>query len=219
MDLIEIERINKSYGPTQVLRSVNWKVRAGEQWVIRGASGSGKSTLIHIMAGLDTADSGIIKVDGKNLALLSDQELANYRNQKVGVVFQFHYLLPSLTGLENVFLPARLGQRDIEKLRPRTVELAKKLGITHCLPKYPFQMSGGEQQRVNVLRAISLSPQLLLCDEPTGNLDSQNSHMVIGLIRDLAVESGATLIVVTHDPAMASQFQNQAQMKDGMLLV
>lgn len=219
MEFIQVDQITKSYGQTHILKGINWSVPAQTQWSIQGASGSGKSTLLHLLAGLDRPNTGRISVAGKTLGELSDTQLAEYRNQKVGVIFQFHYLLPSLNGLENILLPSRLGTFDVEAIKKRATFFADKIGLRHCLNKFPYQMSGGEQQRINILRALSLSPQLILCDEPTGNLDSQNSHLVMGLIRELAQEFKSTLIVVTHDSTVAALFPNHGKMRDGQLLV
>jgi ABC-type lipoprotein export system ATPase subunit len=145
---------------------------------------------------------------------MSDDELANFRNSNVGFVFQFHFLLPSMTCRDNILLPARIGGRDTAKVEKDTDELAKILGVTHCLQKFPFEISGGEQQRINIIRALSLRPKILLCDEPTGNLDSKNSEKVSTLLKNLAADFGATLMVVTHDDKVASFFPRKIVIVD-----
>ena len=216
--MIEISNLKKSYKSTEVLKGLGVKVAEGEQCVVRGQSGSGKSTLLHLLAGLDRPDQGDIWVDGANITKLGDGKLAQYRNRVIGVVFQFHYLLSSMTCFDNIILPSRIGQVRLSRIRPFVKEIAKLLGVTHCLDKFPYQISGGEQQRINIVRAISLSPKLILCDEPTGNLDSENSNNVTKILKTLSHELNSTLIVVTHDNEVASQFERVLLMKDGQLL-
>jgi ABC-type lipoprotein export system ATPase subunit len=215
--IVKINNVKKWFGNSPALNGVTLLLNAGEEYVIRGASGSGKSTLLYLLGGLDRPTDGEIIVNGKNLAKLTDQDLADYRNRYVGFVFQFHFLLPSMNCLENILLPARLGEGDISAITKNSLELAKLLKVEHCLTKFPFELSGGEQQRINIIRALSLKPKLLLCDEPTGNLDSENSQKVIQLLRTLAKEFGATLVVVTHDPIIAQNFSQKIYMKDGIL--
>jgi lipoprotein-releasing system ATP-binding protein len=214
---IVINDLHKSYGKTDVLKGLNLSIAQGSQIAIKGASGSGKSTLLYLIGGLDRADKGIISVDEKQINRLDDDSLALYRNSYIGFVFQFHFLLPSMTCLDNVLLSARLGGKDIPTVTSRVVKLAKDLGVEHCMKKYPFELSGGEQQRVNLIRALSLKPKLLLCDEPTGNLDTANSQLVTRLIKELSEEYKATTIVVTHDNNVASQFAQVIHMTDGMI--
>ena len=189
-----------------------------EQYAIVGSSGSGKSTLLYMMGGLERPDTGKVVIDGKNLATLGDGPLAKFRNKSVGFIFQFHFLLPSITNIKNILLPCEIGGGDMTRVKKMTQELAEYLDVAHCLKKFPYQLSGGEQQRINIIRALSMRPQLLLCDEPTGNLDSENSSKVTELLKKLAKEFGATLIVVTHDRAIANSFNNKFVMKDGRLL-
>lgn len=214
---IVINNLKKSYGNTEVLKGLSLKVSPGSQVVIKGSSGSGKSTLLYLLGGLDRADAGQIIVDDFSVGELKDEQLAKYRNSYIGFVFQFHFLLPSMTCLDNILLSARLGAKAISSIKPRVKHLAERLGVSHCLKKYPFQLSGGEQQRVNLIRALSLKPRLLLCDEPTGNLDTANSQIVTQLIKELSHEYEATTIIVTHDDSVASQFSSIINMKDGMI--
>lgn len=215
MSLISVKNVKKYFGNVKALDGVNVNFSAGEQYAIQGSSGSGKSTLLYLLGGLDRPTDGSISVDDQNLSLFNDEQLANYRNQYVGFVFQFHFLLPSMNCRQNILLPSKIGGVNVKGINEKIEGLAETLGVTHCLEKYPFELSGGEQQRVNIIRALSLRPKLLLCDEPTGNLDSENSQKVIFLLRELAREYGSTLIVVTHDIQIASEFNNQIFMKDG----
>jgi len=216
--IIRVHQVEKDYGPTKVLRGVDLTVMPGERLAIRGASGSGKSTLLYLLGGLERTQRGVVEVAGKNLAQLDDESLAQYRNTMVGFVFQFHFLLPSLTALGNILLPARIGPHDVAAVEARARKLAQRLGVSHCLDKWPHQLSGGEQQRINIVRALSLKPSLLLCDEPTGNLDSQNSSKVTELLGELAHEYNSTLIVVTHDDKVASSFERKIVIEDGHIL-
>lgn len=215
--LLTVNQLYKSYGQTKVLNGLNFEIKSKVHTAIRGASGSGKSTLLYLIGGLDVMDSGEIIVDNLKIKNLSDAELGLYRNQKVGFVFQFHYLLPSMNCLNNILLPGRINGADIKKIETEILELASVLGVSHCLEKYPFELSGGEQQRINILRAVSLHPKLILCDEPTGNLDSKNTEIVITLLKTLAEKYNSTLIVVTHDLKVSAQFSGQIYLEDGQI--
>ncbi len=216
--MIKIENVKKFYPKSKALNGVSVVMNEGEEYLIRGSSGSGKSTLLYLLGGLERPTEGRVIVNQKNLGDLTDEELALYRNRYVGFVFQFHFLLSSMNCLDNILLPARLGGVETKEVEKRAMMLADHLQVTHCLSKFPFELSGGEQQRVNIIRALSLKPRLLLCDEPTGNLDSENSKKVIQLLRHLAKEFHSTLVVVTHDTQIAQSFTNQFIMKDGVLL-
>lgn len=218
MSFIQLQQVYKSFGQTQVLRGIDLSIAEKEVVAIRGASGSGKSTLFYLLGGLDRPSKGQVLVNGKNLSQMDEEGLAQYRNSYVGFVFQFHFLLPSMTCEENILLPARIGQRDLETVKLQMTKLAEFLGVSHCLAKSPYEISGGEQQRINIIRALSLRPKLLLCDEPTGNLDSKNSNKVVQLLKDLASEFGATLMVVTHDEKVAAQFQRKIVIEDGQII-
>ena len=216
--IVEIIDVKKIYGKSNAINGISCTLNSNEEYVIRGSSGCGKSTLLYLLGGLDRPSVGKIIVNGFDLNNLNDDELAHYRNQFVGFVFQFHFLLPSMTALDNILLPARLSDGIDTLVKERVLLLAKKLGVDHLLSKFPYELSGGEQQRVNIIRALSLKPKLLLCDEPTGNLDSENSAVVMKLLRELSKENEATLVVVTHDLIIADSFQNQLIMKDGKFL-
>ncbi len=218
MSFIVLSNVEKSFGKTKVLRGLNLNIESKELVAIRGASGSGKSTLLYLLGGLDHPTSGKVLVEGKNLTSMDDEELAQFRNQYVGFVFQFHFLLPSMTCRDNILLPARIGGHDTKRVEKDIDELAQTLGVSHCLTKFPFEISGGEQQRINIIRALSLRPKILLCDEPTGNLDSKNSEKVASLLKSLAAEFGATLLVVTHDDKVASFFPRKIVIEDGQII-
>lgn len=218
MSLIKLTDVKKNYGNQWAVNGVSLSLELGEQVAIKGASGSGKSTLLYLLGGLEKASSGSIEVDGMYLSKTTDQDLAIYRNQKIGFVFQFHFLLSTLTALDNVKMPIRIAGKKEKEFNSKIEMLAQRLGVEHCLKKFPFQLSGGEQQRISIMRSLILSPPILLCDEPTGNLDSQNSANVIDLLQELARPSKTTLIVVTHDDAVARKFSKQLMMKDGQLI-
>jgi ABC-type lipoprotein export system ATPase subunit len=218
MSFIRLEKVEKNFGKTKVLRGLTFTIQDRELVAIRGASGSGKSTLLYLLGGLDTPTSGSVVIDNQNLTSKSDEELALFRNSTVGFVFQFHFLLPSMTCRDNILLPARIGGKNLEETEKTTRKLADILGVTHCLEKFPFEISGGEQQRVNIIRALSLRPKILLCDEPTGNLDSKNTEKVASLLKNLAQEYGATLLVVTHDDRVASFFPRKIVIEDGQII-
>lgn len=218
MSFIRLENVEKSFGKTKVLRGLNISIEQKELVAIRGASGSGKSTLLYLLGGLDQPTSGKVIINQKNLTNMGDEDLANFRNESVGFVFQFHFLLPSMTCRDNILLPARIGGKDLKRVEEDTIKLSEILGVTHCLAKYPFEISGGEQQRINIIRALSLRPKILLCDEPTGNLDSKNSEKVATLLKNLSADFGATLLVVTHDDKVASFFPRKIVIEDGQII-
>ncbi|MBG59584.1 MAG: lipoprotein-releasing system ATP-binding protein LolD [Halobacteriovoraceae bacterium] len=218
MSFIECTNVQKNFGATKVLRGIDFSLEAREQVALVGASGSGKSTFLYLLGGLDTADEGVVKVNSKELSKLSDQGLANYRNNAVGFIFQFHFLLPSMNCLDNLLLPAKIGNHSIKKTKEHVLELVDRLGVSHCLKKYPYEISGGEQQRINIVRALSLKPSLLLCDEPTGNLDSKNSELVSSTLSELAKDYNSAMIVVTHDNNVASHFPRKIVIEDGRII-
>lgn len=215
--VISVRELKKHYGEAHALDGVSLDLIKGGQYAIRGASGSGKSTLLYLLGGLERPTAGKIFVEGRDLFSLNDEELANYRNSFVGFIFQFHFLLPTLKALDNVLLPARIGGKFTKDLLDRTYDLAKILQVESCLKKFPYQLSGGEQQRINIIRAILLSPKLLLCDEPTGNLDSKNAELVAYLLKKMALDHNITLAVVTHDQNISNKFDNHFFIQDGVL--
>ena len=216
--MIQVSNVNKSFGKHQILRNISIDVESGEQVVLHGASGSGKSTLLYLIGALERADSGTIFIDGQDITRFSDDGLAYFRNTQIGLVFQFHFLLHSMSALDNILLPAQIGNHSIKKVKSFIMELAKFLNITHLLNKYPYELSGGEQQRINLLRAISLKPKTILADEPTGNLDSKNSSLVMDLLQSLCGELSSTLLVVTHDLKMKERFNRKITIEDGQII-
>ena len=215
--MIEIGQLHKSYGTTEVLKGVNGRVSKGDFITIVGASGAGKSTLLHLIAGLDSYNSGSISFDGMSLGNLSKKELNNYRNNHIGLVFQFHNLLPELTALENITLPRWIGGKMDGNATKKAKELMELLGIRHRANHLPNEMSGGEQQRVAIARALINEPELLLADEPTGNLDSANAEAVHDLLVKLNEELGQTIVVVTHSAELAALGKSKWTMVDGKL--
>lgn len=219
---IKLQKVKKSYGSVEVLRGINLQVAARELCVLRGASGSGKSTLLYLLAGLELPSSGKLEVGGRDLSQLSDDALAHYRNKQVGLIFQHHFLLPALTCFKNIWLPLELGGKN--SLNPsidyknEIFDLAQYLGVSHCLQKYPGEISGGEQQRINLIRAVFKRPELLLCDEPTGNLDSKNAEKVMEILLSLSKKFQMTLIVVTHDAQVAKHFPREILICDGLVV-
>ena len=215
--MIEVKELHKSYGTTEVLKGVNGRISKGDFITIVGASGAGKSTLLHLVAGLDSYNSGSISFDGMSLGNLSKKELNDYRNSQIGLVFQFHNLLPELTALENITLPRWISGQMDDSAERKATELLQLLGIEHRAHHLPNEMSGGEQQRVAIARALINEPALLLADEPTGNLDSANAAAVHELLLKLNKELGQTIVVVTHNKELAALGATKWSMTDGKL--
>jgi ABC-type lipoprotein export system ATPase subunit len=216
--MITLTNVLKNYGPTTVLKIDSLQIQKGEHVVVCGRSGSGKSTLMYLIGGLESISSGSIYAMGTKLHAANDDQLSAYRANHVGFVFQFHYLLPTLNVKENILLPFKL--HGFKKYRGDLVlqKLMQTVGIDQLATKFPFELSGGEQQRVSLLRSLIHGPDLILCDEPTGNLDTYHSGVVIKLLRSLATELSSTLIVVTHDLSMASTFPRKIVIEDGRLI-
>ena len=220
MALIEARGLRKTYSgdgvDVRALDGVDLDVGAGESVAIMGPSGSGKSTLLHVLGALDTADEGSVMLDGRNLAGLGRADLADVRRESVGIVFQFFNLVPVLTVLENVSLPAVLDGTSESGARERAESLLAQLGLDEESSKLPAQLSGGEQQRAAIARALINEPAVVLADEPTGNLDRTSGAEVMALLRDVN-ERGQTLVLVTHDPAVAAHARRVVFMRDGKL--
>jgi ABC-type lipoprotein export system ATPase subunit len=214
-DLGRTYRIGKR--SLNVLRGVNLEVSRGDFLALRGASGAGKSTLLHLLGGLDVPDAGEISFAGKNLAKLSAAKLAAFRNFKVGFVFQAYHLLPELTALENVCLPARIARVSVADAAKRGRELLTRVGLGERIEHRPYELSGGEQQRVAIARALINSPELLLADEPTGNLDSKTGGEIIELLKSLRAEKQTTLIIATHDARVAAHAERVIELVDGRI--
>jgi lipoprotein-releasing system ATP-binding protein len=201
----------------EVLRAVNFAVARGDFVAVQGASGAGKSTLLHLLGGLDTPTAGEIWFDGKNLATLSAIELSRFRNRKVGFVFQSYHLLPELDALENVCLPARMARTEAARAETRGRELLKRVGLAERTDHRPYELSGGEQQRVAIARALINDPEVILADEPTGNLDSHTGEEIIELLCALRVERNATLVIATHDAKVAGRAPRIVELVDGQI--
>lgn len=218
--ILHISNLTKTYqsaGRTlTVLDDINFTVAAGSTNAIVGPSGSGKTTLLGLCAGLDRATSGIVELNNIGLGKLSEDQLAQVRNQYIGFIFQNFQLLPTLTALENVMVPLEL--RGEKNIRARALDLLDKVGLSDRGHHYPTQLSGGEQQRVSLARAFSNAPRILFADEPTGNLDAETSEKVVKLIFDLNKEAGTTLVLVTHDLELAAKTQRIIRIKGGKLV-
>jgi putative ABC transport system ATP-binding protein len=222
MTPLVVENVSKQYkqGDRQVnaLNGIDLEVAQGRFLAIMGSSGSGKSTLLYLMAGLATASGGKVIVNGTDLASLNDRELTLFRRRQIGLVFQSFNLIPTLTAEENVSLPLLLEGKNGEAGAKKVTELLQSLGMSHRREHRPDAMSGGEQQRIAIGRALVADPAVILADEPTGNLDSTNSKSVCELLRDLSVIHGKTIVMVTHEPSVAAYAQEVAVLKDGRLI-
>ena len=220
--ILSAKRLVKSYdirgGRLEVLKGLNLNIEKGEAVCIMGASGSGKSTLLHILGTLDHPSIGKVYYKGEDLSRKDHQQLAHFRNQKMGFVFQFHHLLPELTSLENASLPCRIAGETKAEASIKAEALLKDLGLGDRLDHYPSELSGGERQRVAIVRALVRRPEILLADEPSGNLDSQNGKVIQDLFFSMKEEFGLTLVVVTHDPQFAERFPKTYALKDGQFL-
>ncbi|WP_409425563.1 ABC transporter ATP-binding protein [Pseudoalteromonas sp. RW-H-Ap-1] len=220
LNIIQVNGLSKVVstfeGELPILSDISFNVKHGESVAVVGTSGSGKSTLLSLLAGLDTASSGEVVLDGEHLHKLDEEARAALRAAKVGFVFQSFMLVQSLTALENVMLPAELaGESDAKE---QALALLEKVGLSHRVDHYPSQLSGGEQQRVAIARAFVGSPKILFADEPSANLDSKNGHMIESLLFDLNKQNGTTLILVTHDEALAQKCEHIIQIEAGELV-
>jgi len=211
----------KSFGPqgrrVEVLRELELSVARGEMVAVLGESGAGKTTLLHLVGAIETPDSGAILFRGRNIAAANPQERAVYRNRDLGFVFQFHHLLPEFTAAENAMMPLLIRAEDRRRSRSRALALLDELGLRDCAERRPTELSGGEQQRVAIVRAIVGSPALLLADEPTGNLDERNAEAVFALLADLHRRRGMTTLFVTHSARLAGKCSRVLRMEHGSL--
>ena len=216
--MIKAIDIHKSFGTLEVLKGVSLEVKRSEEVSIVGPSGAGKTTLLQILGTLSKMDSGSLLIDGEQVSSLSDNALSDFRNRRIGFVFQFHHLLPEFTALENVMMPALIAGRPKAEAEAHATELLKMMNLAERLTHKPSALSGGEQQRVAIARAIINRPALLLADEPSGNLDSRNREEIHSLFFRLRDELGQTTIIVTHDDSLASMADRKISMRDGIIL-
>ena len=222
MPFVEARGIVKTYNVGQttltVLRDLDLAVEAGEMVGIVGASGVGKSTLLHLLGALDRTDQGTIAIDGTDLTTLADGDVVAFRNRRVGFVFQFHHLLPEFTALENAEMPMRIARLPLAEARPRAQELLARVGLTDRLGHRPGMLSGGEQQRVAVARALVMRPALLLADEPTGDLDESTADSLHGLLREMHRAYGLTSVIATHNMRLAAACDRILRLEGGRLI-
>jgi lipoprotein-releasing system ATP-binding protein len=216
--MIEVKGITKSFGSLQVLKGIDLRIEQGEVVSIVGPSGSGKTTLLQIMGTLDNPDSGSVMIDGKDVTRMKQRELANFRNQNIGFVFQFHQLLPEFTAMENVMIPALIGRQSMKASEVRAKELLEFMGLAERADHKPAELSGGEKQRVAVARALMNTPSVVFADEPSGSLDSQNKAELHRLFFDLRDKFGQTFVIVTHDAELASITDRNIQLRDGLII-
>lgn len=217
--MITCSNIKKQYDGLQVLKGVSLTIEKGELVCIVGPSGAGKSTLLHILGTLDTPDEGDLLLNGKKINGLNSNQLAEIRNKNLGFVFQFHHLLPEFTALENVCIPGFIARRNENEVKERARFLLDLMGLSNRLEHKPNELSGGEQQRVSVARALINNPEILLADEPTGNLDSNNSKELHQLFFDLKAKFNQTFVIVTHNEALAEMADRKLVMKDGLIVL
>ena len=219
--MIEASDVRKTFASgssnIEVLKGIDLSVRKGEVVAIEGPSGSGKSTFLGLLAGFDSPTQGSIKIDGAEITCMSEDQLAILRGRKLGFVFQSYNLIPTLTAEENVLLPMEL-RGDVSRPQLRTGELLAAVGLESRASHYPAQLSGGEQQRVALARAFACSPSLLFADEPTGNLDSATGNLVLQMLLELNRSNGATLVIVTHDPALSRLTDRIIHLRDGRII-
>jgi lipoprotein-releasing system ATP-binding protein len=216
--MLTCKQITKRYGSLEVLKGVDLQISKGEIVSLVGSSGAGKSTLLHILGTLDEADGGQVWLNNVQVNQLKGDELAGFRNRHIGFVFQFHHLLPEFTALENVCIPGWLGVKKKKEVETRAIELLKMLGLSDRMHNKPAELSGGEQQRVAVARALINNPDVIMADEPTGNLDSTHARELHQLFFDLRKQFNQTFLIVTHNEELAAQCDRTVHMKDGRII-
>lgn len=204
------------YPPQRILHDLSFEIKDGEFVSISGRSGSGKSTLLYIISSLDLPTTGSVIIDGVDIAKMTSEEIHRFRNEKIGFIFQFHYLLPELSALENILLPPRNLKKQDEYL-PRAHELLEIMNVKNVTHKLPGQMSGGEQQRVAIARALIMHPKYIFADEPTGNLDSANGEIVMSILKEINKEKGTTICLVTHEPEFSAMANREIYLIDGAI--
>lgn len=216
--MLSARGIYKSFGDLNILKGVDLSVAKGEIVSLVGASGAGKSTLLHIIGTLDQADRGEVHINGTDISRMSSKQLSAFRNKHIGFIFQFHHLLPEFTALENVCIPAFIAKTNRQTAEKRATELLQLLGVDHRATHKPSEMSGGEQQRVAVARALINRPSIVLADEPSGNLDSENAAALHRLFMELRAEMDQTFVIVTHNEELARISDRTVLMKDGLIV-
>lgn len=220
--IIKAEELHKSFTTIKnvklnVLKGISIEIEKEKISVIVGASGAGKSTLLHLLSGLDKPDSGKVFFDGKDIFNYGDEKLSKFRNQNIGFIFQFHHLLPEFTALENTAIPLMIGGKSLTRSVERAKELLNSVGLSKRFDHKPAELSGGEQQRVAVARALANNPKIIFADEPTGNLDSENSEAIHKIIFELRDRLKITFIIVTHNPGLVNLADTVYEMKDGLI--
>jgi lipoprotein-releasing system ATP-binding protein len=216
--MIEAINIHKSFDELHVLKGVNLKVEQGEIVAVVGPSGAGKTTLLQILGTIDNPDQGLVLIEGQDVSHLNEKQQSTFRNLHLGFIFQFHQLLPEFTALENVMIPALIAGKDSKSAAQKAKELLEHLQLSDRLEHKPSELSGGEKQRVAVARALVNNPKIILADEPSGSLDTKNKKELHQLLFDLRAQFGLTIIIVTHDEALATLSDRKIEMKDGMIL-
>ncbi|NVN96058.1 MAG: ABC transporter ATP-binding protein [Bacteroidetes bacterium] len=216
--MIKALNIHKTYGPLEVLKGIDLQINKGEIVSIVGASGAGKTTLLHILGTLDKADKGNIEINNQIISTFNDRKLSAFRNKHIGFVFQFHHLLPEFTAIENICIPAFIAKINKKDANEKAFEILTYLGLTDRAQHKPSELSGGEQQRVAVARALMMQPDVILADEPSGNLDSANAKELHQLFFNLREKFNQTFVIVTHNEELASMADRKVTMKDGKIL-